>query len=219
MLIPRYFGLVISVIPPPQIRALSLEAVERRKRKGNGQDILRLPGAPRALDEVFSNALFEATRDEAEVDAFAHLLGSRLDLDRLTAEAMDNPFEYTYIIRLMEGSQFHGTDMHVNCKALSRDRQSWNKNLIKRFIKESMTRENAVGAPWLIKRKLANLYKMPYELPESMQRKSDKMRDEVGNKRKKGGAGKRELDSPVLTQPRAKRVKCKHPFFMPLVIT
>lgn len=119
-------------------------------------------------------------------DLVAHSVGMRLELSKADADAQDPPDDYVYSVRLMINNHFEGTEVHVSHSNLSRDRQAWSKNLLKKYLKECIERDPAVGAPWMVKDKLAVLYAIPRELPQTMRIKSELARDELLTKRRGG---------------------------------
>jgi len=67
----------------------------------------------------------------------------------------------------------HGLDYEqsVESEALQRDRNSFNKALIRAFIKNSCSRENWTGAPWLVKERYARRFRIDMTVPEHLKQK------------------------------------------------
>ncbi|CAG8432948.1 9866_t:CDS:10 [Diversispora eburnea] len=56
------------------------------------------------------------------------------------------------------------------CRA---DKLSFTKTLIRKFVKESATKDTYFHAPWVVKSKLAKMYKISTQLPEDLQKSKD----------------------------------------------
>lgn len=67
----------------------------------------------------------------------------------------------------------HGLDYEqsVESEALQRDRNSFNKALIRAFIKNSCSREAWNGAPWLVKERYARRFRIDTTIPEHLRQK------------------------------------------------
>jgi len=67
----------------------------------------------------------------------------------------------------------HGLDCEqsVESEALQRDRNHFNKALIRAFIKNSCTREAWNGAPWLVKEQYARKFRIDMTVPEHLRKK------------------------------------------------
>jgi hypothetical protein len=59
----------------------------------------------------------------------------------------------------------------VESAALQRDRNSFNKALIRAFIKNSCSREAWNGAPWLVKERYARRFRIDMTVPEHLKQK------------------------------------------------
>ena len=67
----------------------------------------------------------------------------------------------------------HGLDYEqsVESAALQRDRNSFNKALIRSFIKNSCSREAWNGAPWLVKEQYARRFRIDTNVPDHLRHK------------------------------------------------
>jgi hypothetical protein len=67
----------------------------------------------------------------------------------------------------------HGLDYEqsVESEALTRDRNSFNKALIRAFIKNSCHREPWTGAPWLVKDRYARQFRIDMTVPDHLKQK------------------------------------------------
>jgi hypothetical protein len=52
---------------------------------------------------------------------------------------------------------------------ITRDRKAFTKLMLRGFIKNNVTRESWTGAPWLVKPSVAEVYKIPIEVPKHLQ--------------------------------------------------
>lgn len=52
---------------------------------------------------------------------------------------------------------------------ITRDRKTFTKQMLRAFIKNTVTRESWSGAPWLVKPSIAEQYKIPTEVPKHLQ--------------------------------------------------
>jgi ATP-utilising chromatin assembly and remodelling N-terminal len=85
----------------------------------------------------------------------------------------------------------HGLDYEQNVEShdLQRDRNSFNKALIRAFIKNSCYREAWNGAPWLVKERYARQFRIDMSVPEHLRQKDkskifDKDDGRKGSKKK-----------------------------------
>jgi hypothetical protein len=71
----------------------------------------------------------------------------------------------------------HGIECEqsVESESLTRDRNSFNKALIRAFIKNSCSRESWTGAPWMVKERYARQFRIDTTMPEHLKQK-DKFR-------------------------------------------
>jgi hypothetical protein len=90
----------------------------------------------------------------------------------------------------------HGLDYEqsVESEALQRDRNSFNKALIRAFIKNSCSREAWNGAPWLVKERYAKRFRIDTTVPEHLRQK-DKVKS-VPEKDDKRGSRRKVLTRP-----------------------
>lgn len=58
-----------------------------------------------------------------------------------------------------------GIEVVVDEAQIARDRNNFTKWFVKTFIKLSVTRSSKIGAPWIVKKKYAERYRIPTELP------------------------------------------------------
>jgi hypothetical protein len=73
----------------------------------------------------------------------------------------------------IRASKRYGMELEQSVKEeeLSRDRNHFNKALIRAFIKNSCTREAWNGAPWLVKERYARRFRIDTNVPEHLKKK------------------------------------------------
>jgi hypothetical protein len=82
----------------------------------------------------------------------------------------------------------HGLDYEQSADGseLTRDRNHFNKALIRAFIRNSCTREAWTGAPWLVKERYAKRYRIDMTIPDHLKQKDKvKVTDAKEDKRLK----------------------------------
>jgi hypothetical protein len=82
-------------------------------------------------------------------------------------------------------SKKHGLhpEQSVATEALQRDRNHFNKALIRAFIKNSCSREPWNGAPWLVKERYARKYRIDMNVPDHLRQKDKPKAVEKEDKR------------------------------------
>jgi bromodomain adjacent to zinc finger domain protein 1A len=133
--------------------------------------------------------------------------------------AVDDPSAYTYQVQLVEEGPngtytvvqpaTHGdfrngaTVMNVHCDVISRDRLAFSKSILKRFIRECVDRDAAVGSPWVVKNDIAIKYNINQQMPEDIRKGVDAVKRTESEKRKRLSEVK-ENPPPVKRPKRAK---------------
>lgn len=173
--------MIIRVTPPKHIRDLL--------RPENAQILSSvLNNGPFDPSQVSSDASDNDGRDYTaeQLDSIAHIIGARqLEIDTTEANKLDDPESYIYSVQLLQGDQFTGSIINTSSKNLERDRQKWNKALLKKYLKESIMRDPAVGSPWMCKERLRLEYGFSSELPEHLKVKSNELRVDLLQRRRK----------------------------------
>ncbi|GAA5988402.1 hypothetical protein JCM5350_005297 [Sporobolomyces pararoseus] len=98
--------------------------------------------------------------DDDDFSSIFHKLGTDLSLDiddDKQVKVLDPVEDYLYTVQLMdEEHKFEGSFMEVKQKNLSRDRLTFSKSILKRYMKECVTREtNSTTSPWIVKPSIA----------------------------------------------------------------
>ncbi|BGP26830.1 DDT domain-containing protein [Rhodotorula toruloides] len=159
----KYFALISNVFPPQNIR-----------------------------DQVASSpAPSSSSTDTPSLYASAaHKTGVDMNIDPKTARAEDDPDEYLYTLQLMdEEGKFEGSTMEVKHRSLSRDRLAFSKSILKRYLRECLTRDASIGAPWIVKPSIARAFSIPLEQSGTIEERNRKAREAKLAKRRKAGEG------------------------------
>lgn len=82
-------------------------------------------------------------------------------------------------------SKHGGNEMHLCANALGRDRLSFSKSILRRFIRDCVDRDAAVASPWTVKLDIAQQYGVETEMPENVKRGIDGVKKGEKEKRKK----------------------------------
>lgn len=120
-----------------------------------------------------------------QVDRIAHGDACNLEFPQAEADAADPPSAYVYQVQLMHGNTFNGVIFEVDGSKLQRDRLMWNKALLRKYLKETLFRDPAVGAPWQVKPKWVEEYGIPTQVSQATLKRSADLRDDLLHRRKK----------------------------------
>ncbi|KAF9512921.1 hypothetical protein BS47DRAFT_1329990 [Hydnum rufescens UP504] len=177
-----------------------------------------------------------------------HAIGINLRVPLEESLARDDPMSYFYAVRMIEESdplsgdgrdridddpeseKWAGSEMEVKVNAMSRDRLSFSKSILRRFIRDCVDRDPAVASPWTVKRAIAEQYGVSTEMTEEIRRAIDGAKQGEKEKRKKvwedkheaegGPAAKRRKkdgqDSPAGSGPVVDKPKPKGPIKYPI---
>ncbi|KAF9549729.1 hypothetical protein EC957_002793 [Mortierella hygrophila] len=76
-----------------------------------------------------------------------------------------------YLVRVVDkrGRGIEDMERVVDCSLLSRERLAFNKNIIRKYVRECSAKENYIGAPWMVKTSLAKKYGIETILPADLQ--------------------------------------------------
>jgi bromodomain adjacent to zinc finger domain protein 1A len=77
------------------------------------------------------------------------------------------------------------THSEVNCGAMSRDRLSFSKSILRRFIRDCVDRDAAVASPWTVKPAVAERYGVNTIMPDETRQGVEKIKKGEIDKRKK----------------------------------
>ncbi|CAE6480790.1 unnamed protein product [Rhizoctonia solani] len=142
---------------------------------------------------------------QTDPGSIAHRIGGDLSLPPNEALAKDDPSAYFYQVQLIEegdedeggadvngatgsgggGAKWAGSTMEVQMGVMSRDRLAFSKSILRRFIRECVTREAAIASPWVVKPALAIKYGLETEMPAAMRKSMERAKAGELEKRKK----------------------------------
>ncbi|KAG8686844.1 hypothetical protein FRC09_013884, partial [Ceratobasidium sp. 395] len=151
--------------------------------------------------------------------SIAHHIGGDLSLPIAEAFAKDDPAMYFYQVQLIEegdeedaggggggevngngasgsGAKWAGSTMEVQMGVMSRDRLAFSKSILRRFIRECVTRDAAIASPWCVKPALAVRYGLETEMPAAICKSVERVKAGELEKRKKVWEEKDERERP-----------------------
>lgn len=131
-----------------------------------------------------------------------HRISEDLKAPVSEVNATNDPNMYTYKVQLIEdGSneaetdskgrtrpplpKFDTTLTDVRCHRLSRDRLSFSKSILRRFIRDCVDRDAAVASPWTVKQAIAEKYGVENVMPEETRKGVEEVKNKEIEKRKK----------------------------------
>ncbi|CAE7191906.1 unnamed protein product [Rhizoctonia solani] len=147
----------------------------------------------------------EVPPTQVDPTSIAHRIGGDLSLPPNEALSKDDPGAYFYQVQLIEdgdedeggtevngasgsgggGAKWAGSTMEVQIGVMSRDRLAFSKSILRRFIRECVTREAAIASPWVVKPALATKYGLETEMPVAMRKSMERAKAGELEKRKK----------------------------------
>ncbi|KAJ7666415.1 ATP-utilizing chromatin assembly and remodelling N-terminal-domain-containing protein [Mycena rosella] len=134
-----------------------------------------------------------------------HALGGDLKEPVKDANARDDPKLYYYWVHIIELEKEKSHDKQkataaknaekdgkmidslreVQCDMMSRDRLSFSKSILRRFIRDCVDREAAVASPWTVKPVIAKRYGVDSDMPEETRKGVETIKKGEIDKRKK----------------------------------
>ncbi|EPQ28067.1 uncharacterized protein PFL1_04394 [Pseudozyma flocculosa PF-1] len=191
----RYYARIKEVFPPKSVLKTHQDAHSgsgspAKAGPSNGVKHEDAEAAALASDSALdgeeagaASAANKATMSTADV---IHRLGVDLTLGPAQANALDDPTQYIYRIQLVddEGS-FTGSLMEASADRLSRDRLTFSKTILRKYIRDCVVRDASVGAPWTVKTWLAEKYDIPTRPSDELVQQNESIRDAKLLKRKK----------------------------------
>ncbi|KAG6842517.1 hypothetical protein C0991_000043 [Blastosporella zonata] len=136
-------------------------------------------------------------------DEAPHVIGGDLKIPTKEANLQDSPALYFYWVHIIElekdkshekkqgGSKNAEKDsaigslMEVQCGMMSRDRLSFSKSILRRFIRDCVDRDAAVASPWTVKPSIAKRYGLESIMPEETRKGVETIKKGEIDKRKK----------------------------------
>ncbi|KAJ7462685.1 chromatin remodeling complex protein [Mycena galericulata] len=134
-----------------------------------------------------------------------HVLGGDLKEPVKEANARDDPKLYYYWVHILELEKEKSHDKQkataaknaekdgkmidslreVQCDMMSRDRLSFSKSILRRFIRDCVDRDAAVASPWTVKPAIAKRYGVDSDMPEETRKGVETLKKGEIDKRKK----------------------------------
>ncbi|KAI8340761.1 hypothetical protein BC941DRAFT_347555, partial [Chlamydoabsidia padenii] len=141
---------------------------------------------------ILKRAQFQNTRLDAVVeDVYSYFINRYLPVPNLEDQTSDDA---KYKVQLVD-EDFQAMDDYIDTvtrKDIKRDRLSFSKNLLKKFLRESLVKETYLGAPWTVNDQFAERFQIDTTLPEELETakslaysKSRKMRSLAAAERRK----------------------------------
>ncbi|KAF8923559.1 hypothetical protein BGZ58_002805 [Dissophora ornata] len=85
------------------------------------------------------------------------------------SENPEAPGQYLVQVLDQRGDLIEDMERIVDCSLLNRDRLAFNKNILRKYIRECATKENYIGAPWIVKPSLTKKYGIETNMPADLQ--------------------------------------------------
>ncbi|KAK7463755.1 hypothetical protein VKT23_005692 [Stygiomarasmius scandens] len=134
-------------------------------------------------------------------DEKPHNIEGDLKIPVKDVNAKDDPNLYYYWVHILEmerdkndknkaakseeSAKMIGSLMEVQCGRMSRDRLSFSKSILRRFIRDCVDREAAVASPWTVKPAIAERYGVNSVMPEETRKGVESLKKGESDKRKK----------------------------------
>ncbi|KAG0209294.1 hypothetical protein BGX28_010397 [Mortierella sp. GBA30] len=157
---------------PPQLRKPLLELVQFQT--------VRIDAVVDDAFAKFKNVYFEnepvnVAWDKSTYGGVIRKVLPREEWTPLKEGAVSPEVPGQYLVQVLDeaGNGIDDMQRTVDCSSLSRDRLAFNKNILRKYIRECATKENYIGAPWLIKSSLAKKYGIETRLPVDLQAARD----------------------------------------------
>ncbi|KAH9486764.1 Imitation switch two complex protein 1 [Psilocybe cubensis] len=155
-------------------------------------------------DAKARDAHMDAPSSSTIDDEPPHVIGGDLKVPAKDAYAKDDPTLYYYWVHLtdLERDKSHekgkgsvkisdqdkrlvGSLIEVQCSMMSRDRLSFSKSILRRFIRDCVDRDAAVASPWTVKPPIAKRYGVDSVMPEETRQGVENIKKGEIDKRKK----------------------------------
>ncbi|KAJ6519530.1 chromatin remodeling complex protein [Mycena sanguinolenta] len=175
----KYYARVDKVFPPKYSNDTS--ARDAHKPSTNGASSSVLPLEEEAPPHILTGDLKEPAKDANARDDpklyyyWVHVLELEKDKahDKQKANAVDKDGKMIDSLR------------EVQCDMMSRDRLSFSKSILRRFIRDCVDRDAAVASPWTVKPAIAKRYGVQSDMPEETRKGVETIKKGEIDKRKK----------------------------------
>ncbi|TKY90357.1 hypothetical protein EX895_000355 [Sporisorium graminicola] len=115
-----------------------------------------------------------------------HTIGTNLTLELEEATQLDDPTKYVYTVDLIDDEDEPAGGTYVTSSAkLSRDRLAFSKTILRKYLRDCITRAANIGAEWRVKEWLALKYGIPLEPTDEISQINEALKDAKLSKRKK----------------------------------
>ncbi|EMD41798.1 hypothetical protein CERSUDRAFT_110363 [Gelatoporia subvermispora B] len=133
-----------------------------------------------------------------------HKIAEDLKIPVKDSISRDDPTKYFYKVQIVEQekqqttvrthdrkgkeatkAQWGGSLMDVQCSVMSRDRLTFSKSILRRFIRDCVDRDAAVASPWTVKSAIAERYGVNTVMPEDIRKGVENIKKGEIDKRKK----------------------------------
>ncbi|OCH96490.1 chromatin remodeling complex protein [Obba rivulosa] len=157
-----------------------------------------------------------------------HKIAEDLKIPVKDSIARDDPTKYFYKVQILDeekqpGVRNHdkkgkeptkakwgGSLMDVQCSMMSRDRLTFSKSILRRFIRDCVDRDAAVASPWTVKLAIAERYGVNTVMPDDIRKGVEDIKKGEIDKRKKawedkeGPATKKQKKMTAATEHKVK---------------
>ncbi|KAH9937610.1 ATP-utilizing chromatin assembly and remodelling N-terminal-domain-containing protein [Fomitopsis serialis] len=120
-----------------------------------------------------------------------HKIAEDIKIPVKEGNAKDDPAKYVYKVQILDPEQQPGSKSHDKhkgkdaAKFSGRDRLTFSKSILRRFIRDCVDRAPAVASPWTVKTPIALRYGVNTVMPEETRRGVDAIKKGETDKRKK----------------------------------
>ncbi|WFD44976.1 dolichyl-P-Glc:Glc1Man9GlcNAc2-PP-dolichol alpha-1,3-glucosyltransferase [Malassezia psittaci] len=126
-----------------------------------------------------------------------HAIGSRLSVPIEEATRLDNHADYRYDVQRIDDKGQNLDDVYrVEFTQLSRDRTTFSKSILRKYLKDCVERDSQVGSPWMVREPLAKRFHISTEMSDEMAQRIDDMKAGKLSKRRKLTDGDTSQASP-----------------------
>ncbi|KAF9110834.1 hypothetical protein BGX27_005824 [Mortierella sp. AM989] len=168
---------------PPQLRKPLLEFVQFQTTRIDG---VVDDAFAKFKNQYFQNEVVNVSWDKSNATIRKVLPKEEWTTVKNGAETPEVPGQYLVQVLDQKGNAIDNMERIVDCSLMSRDRLAFNKNILRKYIRECSTKENYIGAPWLVKSSLAKKYGIETKLPPDLQAARDSAFSKL--KKRKGPA-------------------------------
>ncbi|KAF9175485.1 hypothetical protein BGX21_010321 [Mortierella sp. AD011] len=170
---------------PPQLRKPLLEFVQFQTTR---IDAVVDDAFAKFKNQYYLNEVVNVSWDKTSYNAVIRKILPKEEWTTVKngAENPEVPGQYLIQVLDQKGGSIDKMERVVDCSLMSRDRLAFNKNILRKYIRECSTKENYIGAPWLVKPSLAKKYGIETKLPADLQAARDSAFSKL--KKRKGPA-------------------------------